>query len=113
MKTKLDHSIESLNSLQREMSDRQPMSLLGPGHTLYKPTTTSSSAHVSLRIIILFIACTDSWKRKCLVQATSGSSNPGIPVSAYSQVLGEVMDSAHSSSDGTFSSPEVKLQRRS
>ena len=45
----MDHSIESIyyDLLDREMSDRgQPMSLWGPGHTLYKPTTTS--AQVSL-----------------------------------------------------------------
>lgn len=58
----MDHCIESIyfDLLEREMGDRQPMSLWGPGQAIYKPTTTSA-------------------------QASNAGSNPTTP--AYSQCL--------------------------
>lgn len=40
----MDHSIESIyyDLIEQEMSERQPMSLWGPGQTLYKPPSTSA-----------------------------------------------------------------------
>ena len=46
---RMDHSIESIyfDLLEREMNDRQPMSLWGPGHAIYKPVTTSAQVKIN------------------------------------------------------------------
>lgn len=54
---RMDHSLESIyyDLLEREMSERQPMSLWGPGQTLYKPTSTSAQVRIRQQ-------CTNSYE---------------------------------------------------